>query len=157
VINLTTGERIRKARIDKGLTQKQLGELCGIAEPNIRKYELGTQNPKIGTVRRIADALAIDPMILITWESFPDEAYNQWLEAAEPIFKYLHSVGYTVSRPEPETALLGNLTVRVPTGETFLTRKDGEQVVFTKDEFEDFKQKVKESVDYLIWQKQAKK
>ena len=43
----------------KGLTQKKLGELCGIADSNIRKYESGNQNPKIETLQKIADALDI--------------------------------------------------------------------------------------------------
>ena len=42
-----TGDMIRKYRTEKGLTQKKLGELCGIADSNIRKYESGNQNPKI--------------------------------------------------------------------------------------------------------------
>ena len=54
-----TGELIRKYRIEKGLTQKQLGEKCGINEANIRKYELGTQKPKIETLERIAAGLDI--------------------------------------------------------------------------------------------------
>ena len=33
------GQKIRQIRIEKGLTQKQLGDMCGIADSNIRKYE----------------------------------------------------------------------------------------------------------------------
>lgn len=55
-----TGDMIRKYRTEKGLTQKKLGELCGIADSNIRKYESGNQNPKIETLQKIADALDID-------------------------------------------------------------------------------------------------
>lgn len=49
-----TGDSIRKYRKQKGFTQKQLGEKCGINEANIRKYELGSQNPKIETLQKIA-------------------------------------------------------------------------------------------------------
>jgi len=48
---------IRRIRKKRGLTQKQLGELCGIDEANIRKYESGKQNPKIETIEKIAGAL----------------------------------------------------------------------------------------------------
>jgi len=63
--DMTTGEKIRKLRKEKGLTQKRLGELCGINEANIRKYELGNQNPKLSTIRKIADALnaSLDDLI----------------------------------------------------------------------------------------------
>ena len=54
-----TGDMIRKYRTEKGLTQKKLGELCRIADSNIRKYESGNQNPKIETLQKIADALDI--------------------------------------------------------------------------------------------------
>lgn len=56
---MTTGERIRQARIEKGWTQKQLGELCGIAEPTIRRYELGKLNPKKETLEKIAAPLGV--------------------------------------------------------------------------------------------------
>lgn len=58
------GERIREVRNIKGLTQKKLGELCGINEANIRKYESGRQNPKIETIQKIADALNVPFMVL---------------------------------------------------------------------------------------------
>ena len=54
---MTLPENIKRIRKEKGLTQKKLGELCGIDEANIRKYESGKQNPKIETVERIAIAL----------------------------------------------------------------------------------------------------
>ena len=58
---MTVGENIKKLRKQKGLTQKQLGSLCEpkIGESTIRKYELGLLNPKIETIRRIADALGV--------------------------------------------------------------------------------------------------
>lgn len=56
---MNVGEKIKAARLNKKLTQKQLGELCGMADSAIRRYELGGANPKIETLRRIASALDI--------------------------------------------------------------------------------------------------
>ena len=56
---MTLGESIKKARIEKGYTQKQLGELCGMADSAIRRYENGAAKPKLSTLRRITDALKI--------------------------------------------------------------------------------------------------
>lgn len=67
------GDMIRKYRKEKGLTQKQLGDLCGIADSNIRKYESGKQNPKIKTLQRIADALSISIYDLMEF----DEDYSK--------------------------------------------------------------------------------
>lgn len=56
---MTIAENIRKIRIEKGLTQKQLGNLCGIDAGNLRKYESGRLEPKYGTAQRIAEALDV--------------------------------------------------------------------------------------------------
>ena len=54
---MTAGERIRAARLSKKLTQNSLGEQSGIAEPTIRRYELGKLNPKPSTLQKIANAV----------------------------------------------------------------------------------------------------
>ena len=56
---MMVGDRIRAARKRAGLTQKELGEQCGIAEPTIRRYELGKLNPKIETLKKIAKPLGV--------------------------------------------------------------------------------------------------
>ena len=56
----TVGKKIRFARKQRGLTQKELGNLCGIDEANIRKYELEKQKPRLETLEKIALALEID-------------------------------------------------------------------------------------------------
>ena len=56
---MTTGEKIRAARKEAGMTQKQLGASCNppIPEITIRLYELGKRNPKIDALQRIAAVL----------------------------------------------------------------------------------------------------
>ena len=54
---MTVGDRMRKIRIEKGLTQREVSARCHIAEPTIRKYESGRLNPKFETVEKIASAL----------------------------------------------------------------------------------------------------
>jgi len=56
---MTVGERIKLKRLEKGLTQAQLGTKCGIAQPTIRSYEGSILKPKLGTLEKIADALEI--------------------------------------------------------------------------------------------------
>lgn len=55
----SVGDNIRKARIARALTQKQLGDLCGMADSAIRRYEIGKGNPKHETLQRIANALNV--------------------------------------------------------------------------------------------------
>lgn len=68
------GVKIKELRLRNGLTQKQLGEKCGIAEPTIRKYELGKLNPKIETIGKIAAALNVSVADIMGWSQF-DEMY----------------------------------------------------------------------------------
>ena len=56
---MAVGENIRRIRKEKGLTQKALGEKCGMYESQIRAYELGKANPKIETINKIAFALDV--------------------------------------------------------------------------------------------------
>lgn len=75
---MTIGENIKRIRKEKGLTQKKLGELCGINEANIRKYELGKANPKIETIDKIANALGV-PIAQIM-EQFTYKQYESTTE-----------------------------------------------------------------------------
>lgn len=69
---MTIGDRIREIRLKTKLTQKQLGERSGIAEPTIRRYELGKLNPKIETLQKIADALGTDVNYLLHGATLAD-------------------------------------------------------------------------------------
>ncbi len=54
------GHLIKKARIEAGLTQKELGERLGVGEPTISKYERNGQNLTIQTLKKVADALNVE-------------------------------------------------------------------------------------------------
>ncbi len=49
---MAVGERIRQNRLNKKMTQKELGEKAGIAEPTIRRYELGKLTPNLKPSKR---------------------------------------------------------------------------------------------------------
>lgn len=53
----TFGERLRRARLDAGLTQSQLVNVSGIPKPTLSRYENGHVMPSLGTLARLADAL----------------------------------------------------------------------------------------------------
>lgn len=78
---MTVGERIRAARKAKGLTQKQLGEACGIAEPTIRRYELGKLNPKYETLQKIAKPLGLE-----AWQLLPGKEFADFFAADQRLF-----------------------------------------------------------------------
>lgn len=60
------GEKIRAARLEKGMTQEALGELLGVQKSAIAKYESGrVVNIKRSTLKKISDILGIKPSELI--------------------------------------------------------------------------------------------
>lgn len=59
-----TGEKIKRIRLEKGLTQKELAKLSNMYESQIRKYENGQANPKIETLQKIATAMDIPVSLL---------------------------------------------------------------------------------------------
>ena len=65
---MTTGEKIRTVRQLRNMTQKQVGQKCGINEANLRKYESGRQIPKLDTLKRIAEALNVGVEDLVSDE-----------------------------------------------------------------------------------------
>ena len=68
---MNIGERIKKARKSKGLTQKALAEKVDIAEITIRKYEGNSREPSFDMLQKVAAALDVSPWSLMGWEE-PD-------------------------------------------------------------------------------------
>lgn len=56
---MTINENIRRIRLEKGLSQKEVAEACGTVGPTIRAYEAGKAKPKPVTVAKIAKALGV--------------------------------------------------------------------------------------------------
>ncbi len=53
------GQKIRKVREEKGLTQEQLEKACGMEEADICKLEAGNMNASLQTMVGVAEALGI--------------------------------------------------------------------------------------------------
>ena len=68
------GQKIREARIAKGLTQEELGKIVGLQKSAIAKYENGrVVNIKRSTLQKLAQALNLKGSDLII-ESNPKDA-----------------------------------------------------------------------------------
>lgn len=59
------GYKIKKRRKELGMTQKQLGDLCGVADSAIRKYESGKIEPKLQTIHKLEAALGLPDFYLV--------------------------------------------------------------------------------------------
>lgn len=160
---MEVGDRIRAIRMERGLTQKELGELCGMADSAIRRYESNRGNPTQKTLLKIAKALGVH---------LRDLADNSWLEEFEQqhpdaneranrglaVIRYLEEMGFTISSQvlkwhwenesdPPEE--------RVQIADEILTvlSKDGHTATFTDAEFEELQAGAKEAIEGRFYKK----
>lgn len=61
---MTIGEKIRKYRMERHLSQKQVAIRAGMSEPAIRNYELGNRTPSDKQLEKIALALGVSPFAI---------------------------------------------------------------------------------------------
>jgi transcriptional regulator with XRE-family HTH domain len=59
------GDRIRRIRTEKGLSQAELGEMVGLTADRIQKYENGFRKPKTDLLKQIASALGVSTLALV--------------------------------------------------------------------------------------------
>ena len=83
---MNTGKKIKLIRTFRGLTQKELGEACGIHEVAIRKYELGKNIPKPEQLRKIAEALNVNVNALVEFDIEADGDVLPSLFAIDEVF-----------------------------------------------------------------------
>jgi len=74
---MTVGEKIRFKRKEKKLTQKALGELCGMSGELVSQYESGTKQPKIVTLKKIALALDIKTNYFLDMDSDEETLFEK--------------------------------------------------------------------------------
>lgn len=88
---MNTGERIKRARKNAGLTQKELGDKLSISYQQIGQYENGARNPKKETLQKIADALGVqitdllDATIFITARKRTNETIKELAQEQEEL------------------------------------------------------------------------
>lgn len=105
-IKLKLNERLKSARLYKGMSQKELAKSVGVSQARISEYEKGTRTPKPLRLKMIANALKLDLLFDYGNEYFYDrfmrdtpeddierDQFNDWQEYsakedAETIFKY---------------------------------------------------------------------
>lgn len=66
---MTLGDKIRNAREAAGLTQEELGKMCGTTKQTIYKYEIGKiTNIPIDRLEKIAGIVGVSTASLLGWE-----------------------------------------------------------------------------------------
>ena len=138
------GEKIRKFRTEKGLSQKELAKMAGLSEPAIRNYELGNRTPSDKQIGAIAGALDISPFAI----SNPN--IESYIGVMHTLFALEEEYGATLVCEPGATYITfpagSDLRSRLSDwGEVFSKSKDGSM---TKEEYEEWKNTYPESVIY---------
>ena len=68
------GQRLRKEREEKGLSQTELAEKTGLQPSAISHFELGRRSPSFENLRILADALSVTIDYLLGRQSAPESA-----------------------------------------------------------------------------------
>lgn len=68
------GERLRRIREEKRLSQAELGERTGFQPSAISHFESGRRSPSFDNLKKLADALAVTIDFLLGRESVPTTA-----------------------------------------------------------------------------------
>lgn len=154
---MTTGQRIKAARKQAGITQKALGEELGISYQTVAQWENDLRNPKQETLLKIAKALGVHLRDLVD---------NSWLEELDQqlgpeklaelrdgvarykaVNKYLEEMGFTVSERVTKWH-----DEEVDESEIALS-KDGHTATFTAAEFEELQAGAKEAIEGRFYKK----
>jgi transcriptional regulator with XRE-family HTH domain len=62
---VTIGERIREERRKRLMTQDVLAATAGISQKQLSKIENDEVDPRFSTLRKLADALSVEPRSLL--------------------------------------------------------------------------------------------
>jgi transcriptional regulator with XRE-family HTH domain len=63
------GQRLRELRVQRALSLRALGERSGLAYDAINKLENGKRPARLSTIRKLAEALGVEPRELMKGEN----------------------------------------------------------------------------------------
>ena len=90
---MNIGEKIKSARLAKGYTQEELGELLGVQKSAIAKYESGrVVNIKRSTLKKISDVLGIRPSELILDEEKNSPSVDELSPKKQALMQFVQAV-----------------------------------------------------------------
>lgn len=141
---MTVGENIRKIRKEKGLTQKQLGELLNMTQSAIGQFENDKTSPKIETIKKIASALDVSITdILGTFKnSYEYKKLEKLIHAQEGIISILIDIYERVESKE--------ISGKYGAGHYYLIGKDEEQFILYDGDINTLYELAKVSIPVLI-------
>lgn len=96
------GDLVRNARRSRGLTQSQLAEVSGLAQPNISAIEIGTRQPSAATLHQLLlacgyEVLAVAGDHVIPFPATPDDLPGDAPASCPPVLTVRQRVDAVVA------------------------------------------------------------
>ena len=101
---MNSGEKIRERRLALKLTQKELGERLNVSQQMIGQWENNVDNIKLSTLGKIADALDLHVLDLLT----DAQAHEYYSRVDESVIEYYASIGYNIDFQNDELIIEHN-------------------------------------------------
>ena len=131
---MTVGEKIRKYRTQKGLSQKELAMASKMSEPAIRNYELGNRNPSKKHLEAISAALGVSIFAISDPDLDSEHGVMHSLFALEDTY------GFKINKDGPEISIvckdISFLSRLSDWGDMFNKFKNGD---ITKEEYDEWR------------------
>ncbi len=114
---MSIGENIRRLREEHHLTQRELGEIAGVSDKAVSTWELGTKEPRMGAVARLAAHFGI-PKSAILDDPLPAAGFAASLE------RLCTAWGRTPERMERDLALPHSRMMALRRGQVVPTEEE---------------------------------
>ena len=88
--------RVKEFRTQKGMSQEVLAEESGLSQRTVQRIENGESNPTGDTIKRISNALNINPDELMDWTIKEDIGYLIFLNLSALSFLFFPLLGILV-------------------------------------------------------------
>ena len=60
-------ERLKELRLERGLTQKQVGDAMGVNDKTIGQYERGDRQPDFAMLRKLCEYFCVTADYMLGW------------------------------------------------------------------------------------------
>ncbi len=94
--NIELAKRIKEMRNRKGFSQEELSEISGLSLRTIQRIENGETEPLGDSLKRISNALNVNPEELIDWTIKEDRGYLKALNLSALTFIFFPLLGILV-------------------------------------------------------------
>lgn len=104
----TMGEILKELRLERGLTQEEVGKIIGVQKAAIQKYEKGdVENMKQESIKILAKYYGVTTDYLLGVEKKPDSQLEEYLETLKtrPELKMLFNLTKDATREDIEKAV----------------------------------------------------